>query len=86
MHHLADIGIDFHPIFDQTAGVKHRPVIATAESLANHAQRAFRHMPRQEHGDLSWEGDVLWASFAGHVGEADVKMFGDLLLNDFDAN
>ena len=38
------------------------------------------------HGDLARKGDVFRAALAGHVGQADVKMFRHFFLDDFDAD
>jgi hypothetical protein len=35
MHHLSDVGIDFHPVLYQPAGVQNRSVVAAAEGLAD---------------------------------------------------
>src|ERR1035437_5206473 len=83
---LADVGIHFHAVFEEAAGVEHRAVIAFAKGLTNSGEPAFRHLAREIHGDLAREGDVLGATFAAHLGEADVEVFGDFLLNDFNAD
>ena len=49
-------------------------------------KRAFGHLARKIHGDLAREGDVFRPALAGHVGQADVEMFGDFFLDDFDAD
>jgi len=61
-------------------------VVASAEGFADGAEGAFGHSPREEHGDLPRERDVLGAAFAGHVGETDVEVFGDFLLDGLDAD
>jgi hypothetical protein len=66
--------------------MKHRPVITSAKSFANGVERAFSKLPGQKHGDLSREGDVFRAALAGHVRQPDVKMFGHLFLDHFDAD
>ena len=86
MNDLADVGVHFHAVFDEAAGVQHRAVIASAEGFADGVERAFGHLAGEIHGDLARKGDVLRPALAGHVGEADVKMFGDLFLDDFDAD
>src|SRR5258706_4532754 len=83
---LANILVHFHTVFDETAGVKHRPVVPAAKSLANDAKRALRHLAREKHSYLSREGDVLGPAFAGHVGKPDIEMFSHFLLNEFDAD
>ena len=86
MDDLADVGVHFHAVFDEAAGVQHRAVIASAEGFADGVERAFGHLAREIHGDLARKGDVFRPAFAGHVGQADVKMFGDFFLDDFDAD
>jgi len=66
--------------------VQHRAVVASAEGFADGVERTFGHLAREIHGDLAREGDVFRAALAGHVGEADVKMFGNFFLDDFDAD
>ena len=86
MDDLADIGVHFHAVFHEAAGVEHGAVVAAAEGFADGVERAFGHLAREIHGDLAREGDVFRAAFAGHVGQADVKMLGDSFLDDFDAD
>ena len=62
------------------------PLRSNCERLGDGVERAFRHLARKIHGDLAGEGDVFRAALAGHVGQANVKMFRDLLLNDFDVD
>src|SRR6185437_3229375 len=83
---LADAGIDFHAVFHEAAGMQDGAVIAAAKGFADGTERAFGHLTRQEHRDLAWESDIFRAALAGHVGQANVKMFGHLFLNDFDAD
>lgn len=35
MHHLADVGVHFHAVFHQAAGMQHRAVIAATKGFAN---------------------------------------------------
>jgi hypothetical protein len=83
---LADAGIDFHAVFHEAAGMKHGAVIATAKGFADGTEGAFSHLPRQEHGDLARERDILRPALAGHVREADIEVFGHFFLDDFDAD
>src|ERR1035437_1517788 len=83
---LPDVGIHFHAVFDEAAGVENRAVVAPAKGFTNGVERAFGHLTREIHGDLARKGDILGATFAGHVGEANVEVFGDFLLNDFNAD
>jgi hypothetical protein len=62
------------------------PVVASAKGFANGSQGGIGHLPGKEHRDLSWEGDALGATFAGHIRESNVEMFGNSLLDQFDAN
>src|SRR2546427_5407285 len=39
-----------------------RSVIATTEGVTNNAQRILRHLPREEHRNLTRESDILWPS------------------------
>ena len=80
----AHVGIDFHAVFHQAAGVQNGAVIAAAEGFANGVQGAFGQLAREEHGDLAREGDVFRPAFAGHVGQANIEMFRDFLLDDLD--
>src|SRR3974390_2668468 len=79
--HLADIGVHFHAVFHQAAGVENSTMIASAECLTNRVKRAFRHLAGQVHRDLAREGDVFRAALAGHVSQADVKMLGHPFLD-----
>src|ERR1039458_6106305 len=83
---LPDIGIHFHAVLNQPAGVQHGPMVATAECVADSAQRGFRHLAREEHGDLAWEGDALWPAPAGHVRQANIEVLGHSLLNSVDVD
>ena len=86
MDNLADIGVHLHAVFHEAAGVEDGAVIAATEGFADGVERAFGHLARQIHGHLAREGDVFRPAFAGHVGEADVKMLGHPFLDDFDAD
>ena len=62
---LPDARIDGHAVFHQTAGVEHGAVVASAKGFTNGVEGAFGHLPREEHGDLTREGDVFRAALAG---------------------
>src|SRR5436190_24166134 len=78
---LPHVGIHFHAVFDQPARMQNRTVIATAESLADRAERSLRHVTREEHRDLPRERNILRPAFAGHVRQPDIKMFRHFLLD-----
>src|SRR5277367_4909814 len=83
---LADVGVHFHAVFDEAAGVQNSAVITSAVSFPDSAQGTFSQLARKIHGDLARERDVFGTTVAGHVGKANVKMLGDLFLDDFDAD
>src|SRR5439155_1851365 len=76
VHDLADIRVNFHPIFDQSASVQHGAVVASTKGLADGVEGAFGELPREEHRDLARERNVFGSALAGHVGQADVEMLG----------
>src|SRR5260370_37066113 len=78
---LAHVGVHFHAIFDETAGVHHGAMIAPAKSLADVVEGSVGHSARKEHGDLARERDALRAALAGHVRQANVEMLGHFLLD-----
>ena len=53
MDHLADIGVHFHAVFDEAAGVQHGTVIAPPKSFPDGIERAFGHMARKIHCHLA---------------------------------
>src|SRR6266545_8055774 len=59
MDDLADVRVNFHPVFHQATGVQNGAVVASAKRLANGVERAFGELPRQEHGDLPGKRDVF---------------------------
>ena len=56
-------------------------MVASAERLADLRERRLRQFARKEHRDLPRERDVCRAALAGHVGNAHVVEFGDLVLD-----
>src|ERR1700722_16472383 len=56
---LADVRVHFHAVFDEATGMEDRAVVTPAKGFANGVERAFCHLAREKHGDLSWESDVL---------------------------
>src|SRR5208337_3337012 len=78
---LADVGIDFHTILDEAAGVQDGAVVSAAKGFADGAEGGFREAAGEEHGDLARKSNVLRPALAGHVRQANVEMFGHLLLN-----
>src|ERR1700743_1213663 len=60
--HLPHAGIDFHAVFHEAAGVEHGAVVASAEGLADGAEGAFGHLPREEHRNLAGERDIFRAA------------------------
>src|SRR5690349_19107805 len=64
--------------------VQHGTVIASAERVADLAQRTFRKLSREIHRDLAGESDVGGAALARHVSKANVEMLGYALLDLID--
>src|SRR5947208_17042689 len=83
---LPNTCIRLHPVSDDPAGVQHRAVVASAKSLADGIEGAFGHVAGEVHSDLTRECNLLGSALAGHVRHADVKIFSDLFLDEFDAN
>src|ERR1041385_1210073 len=83
---VADLGVHFHAAFDEAAGVEHGAVVASTEGFADGVEGTVGEIARKKHGDLARKGDVLGPAFAGHVGDANVVVFGDFLLDDFDGD
>src|SRR5581483_9088060 len=84
LDHLPDVGIHFHAVLDQPAGMKDGAVITPAERLADRVERAFSHVAGQEHGNLSRKGNVLRTTLAGHVRKTDVKVLSHAFLDQLD--
>ena len=61
-------------------------VVAPTEGLADFHQRALGQRAAQIHGHLARKRDAGGAAAAGHVGQTDVEMFGDGLLDGVDAD
>ena len=70
-----------HAVFHQTVCVEDGAVVAATEGVADFAERHFGQFAGEEHGDLAREGDAVWASFAGHVGETNVEVFCHAFLD-----
>jgi len=61
-------------------------VIAATEGLPNGVERNLGHLTREEHGNLPRKGNAFRAALAGHIGQANVKMFRHFFLDDFNAD
>ncbi len=71
---------------DEAMGMEDRSVIATSERFADFAEGAFGEFSGEVHGNLAWESDICGAAFAGHIGDANIEVFGDSPLDLFDGD
>src|SRR5689334_5465665 len=84
--YLPHMRSNFHAILHQAASMQDGSVIAAAKSFADRAQRTLSHLTGEEHGYLPGKSDILGTPLAGHVSQSNIKVFGDFLLNRFDAD
>ena len=63
--------------------MKNRAVVPPTEGLANRIQRAVCHLTREIHRDLPREGNISWTTLAGQIGDSDIVVVCDDLLDDF---
>ena len=66
--------------------MQHRAVIAATEGVADFIQRRLGKLPREIHRHLPRKGDTGRAPLAGHIGYANIKMFGYAPLNLIDCD
>src|ERR1051325_4498156 len=83
---LADVCIHFHAVFDQSARVENSAVITATESIPDGGKRGLSHLTGEEHRDLARERDAFRTALARHVGQTNVEMLGNSLLDEFDAD
>lgn len=71
---------------DEAMGMENGSVVAASERFADFAEGAFGEFSGEIHGNLAWESDICGAPFAGHIGDADIEVFGDASLDLFDGD
>ena len=71
---LADLILFLHAHRDSFASVQHRSMIPTPEDFSNFMQGGFGVAPSQIHRHLARECNIRRATFAGHLGESNVKI------------
>jgi hypothetical protein len=59
-------------------------MVASAEGVADFIERRFGQLARKLHCHLAREGNVRRTAFARHIGNADIEMLGDALLDLID--
>ncbi len=64
--------------------MEHRRVIASAESLADVGQAHLSELFGKSHRDLARAGHVARAPFGIHLGDLNLVVIGDGLLDVFD--
>jgi len=83
---LADFFLGAHALVHEAMCVEDGAVIATTEGFTDFREGRFGEFAREIHGDLAREGDVLRATLACHIGDADVEVLGDFSLDEIDGD
>ena len=83
-HHLMKAVIPLHLRRDRLTGVKHGPMITTAEGLADFLQALPSHFATEIHRNHSREGDVRRPTLAGHIRNSQIVAFGHPPLDQLD--
>lgn len=82
----AEAVILLHLFFDEFGRMDDGAVVASSEGITDVGERRRGEFAGEKHRDLTREGDIGRAAFACHVREADIVLFGDFALDEFDGD
>src|SRR5690349_21485474 len=86
IHYLPHVGIHFHAVFHEPAGVQYSTMVPSAKRFTDCIERTFSQIAREKHCYLPRKRDVFRPPLARHVRQPDIEMFGNLLLNDLNTD